>query len=131
MDFLKGEFRIKFKGLQEDFETKSIELQTILSQAHTHALVTAHTHGENDVKIMGEEYFTRLEGITVAHNEKIKLMESLNEINMDTQKNEYLRKLDDQKVEFESKLNKQTNHMEESIVKLKEVSYYYFQLHQD
>ena len=131
MEFLKNEFRIKFLSLQEDFETKSVELQTILSQAHTHALVTAHTHGENDVKIMGEEYFTRLEGITITHNEKIKLIESLNEIKMDTQKNEYLRKLDDQKDEFERELNRQMNHMDESTIKLKEVSNYYFQLHQE
>lgn len=121
MDFLKNEFRIKFQSLQEDFETKSVELQTILSQAHTHALVTAHTHGESDVKALGEDYFERLESVTFSHNEKVKLIESLNLIKMETQKNEFSRKFEEQKDEFEIELSRQIRYMEESILGLKEV----------
>jgi hypothetical protein len=122
MEFLKNEFRIKFQSLQEDFETKSVELQTILSQAHTHALVTAHTHGDNDVKALGEDYFTRLESVTFSHNEKIKLIESLNQIKMESQKNEFLRKFEEQKDGFEIELSRQIGYMEELMLGLKEVS---------
>ena len=122
MEFLKNEFRIKFQSLQEDFENKSVELKTILSQAHTHALVTAHTHGESDVKALGEHYSTRLESVTFSHNEKIKLIESLNQIKMETKKNEFVRIFEEQKDGFEIELSRQISYMEESILGLKEVS---------
>jgi imidazolonepropionase-like amidohydrolase len=121
MDFLKGEFRNRFKDLQDDFEAKSEELKTLLSEAHTHALVTAHSHGEDDVKAMALEHAARIEVLTITQVEKIKMLESLNEIKLDTQKNEFLRKLEHERDSYETELMRARNDQGADVTQLKEV----------
>ena len=121
MEYLKGEFKTRFRDLQVDFELRSEELKALLSDAHSHALVSAHALGDDDVKSITAEYTSRLDVLSITHKEKLAMVESLHEIKLDTQKNEFSRKLEQATTDFENELKKRNIAYENDVTDMENV----------
>lgn len=125
MEYLKGEFKTRFRDLQIDFELRSEELKALLSDAHSHALVSAHALGDDDVKCVTAEYTSRLEVLSITHKEKLAMVESLHEIKLDTQKNEFDRTLEQATSEFENELKRRNIAFETDVTNMENVRHCY------